>query len=338
MRILLINHEFTMSGASVMLLKLAAHLMRSGHACEVVAGRPTPGPVEALYGDLGIPIRPKVAWANYDVGICNTVFAGSVVPTAPARVGTIWWLHEAEVGQDYLEQRPDIATAFQRATAVVLQSEFQRRAIYGRYLGARDSSGIFIVPNGVAVARAGAAMPRSGRLRVIAVGTVDRRKRQGDLIRAIHALGRSDIECVLIGEQLHLGAEEQRIVAAAPDRFRMLGERPHDEVLAWLRSSDIFCLPSQSESQPLTLLEAGALGLPMVAANLATYRGTWRHEENALLYPVGDVGALARAIARLADEQELRRQLGGSAARTAAEFTEPRFLAAMDRILAATRS
>jgi glycosyltransferase involved in cell wall biosynthesis len=333
MRILLINHEFSLSGASMMLLKLAEHLVRTGHACEVVAGRPTPGAIKALYGDLGIPIRPKVAWANYDLGICNTVFAGSVIPTAPARVGTIWWLHEAEVGQDYLDQRPDIAAAFQRATSVVLQSEFQRDVIYGRYLGARDSSGIFIVPNGVAVARAGATMPRSGRLRVIAVGTVDRRKRQGDLIRAIHALDRSDIECVLIGQQLHLGTEEQRIVAAAPDRFRMLGERPHDEVLAWLRSADIFCLPSQSESQPLTLLEAGALGLPIVVTDLATYRGLWRHDENAMLYPVGDVTTLARAIVRLANDPELRQRLGGSAARTAAEFTEGRFLVGMDRVL-----
>jgi glycosyltransferase involved in cell wall biosynthesis len=335
MRILLINHEFSMSGASVMLLKLADHFARSGHDCEVVAGRPTQGPMEELYRQRGIPVRAKVAWARYDAAVCNTVFAGSVVLNAPARVGTIWWLHEAEVGREYLAQRPDIAEAFRRAKAIVFQSAWQRDANYGGFIGQWNPAGIFIVPNGTDVPRAGPAMAKSEGMRVICVGTLDRRKRQGDLIRAIHDLDRRDIECVLLGEQLYLGEEERHIAGASPDRFKNLGERPHDEILAWLRSADIFCLPSQSESQPLTLLEAGALGLPIVAADLAVYRGVWRHDVNALLYPVGDVAALGRALAQLAEDPALRRRLGDAAARTAADFTEARFFAGMDRALAA---
>ena len=173
---------------------------------------------------------------------------------------------------------------------------------------------------------------------MITVGTVYELKRQGDLIRAVHALGRADIECVLIGKLMQLGEEEQRIARGAPDQFKLLGELPHEETLAWLRSSDICCLPSRSESQSNTLFEAALTGSALVATDLPSYRGIWRDGENALLHGIGDVGALADAIQRLASDPALRLRFANAAAKTAAEFTEDRLFAGVDRVLAAACS
>lgn len=335
MRILLVNHEFTMSGAAVNLVKIADHLARSGHECAVFPGRPSTGPIEAEYARRGIPILQKAAFPEFAAVICNTIHAGPLVTMAAPHTRTIWWIREAEVGLDYLLTRPSIASAFREAGIIVVQHKHQRDNVYRSFLYPRDPATVFIVPNGFRIARAGRTVAKTRAIRVIAVGSVYRRKRQGDLIRAIDRLGRSDIECVIIGNQIQLEEEAQRIAQAAPDQYRLLGQLPLDETLAWLRSSDICCLPSGSESQSNILFEAALTGNALVATDLPSYGGIWKNGENALLHPIGDVEALAGAIARLATDVSLRRRLADAAAATASEFTEERLFASVDRVLAA---
>ena len=102
-----------------------------------------------------------------------------------------------------------------------------------------------------------------------------------------------------------------------------------------MRSSDICCHPSRSESQSNTLFEAALTGSALVATDLPSYRGIWRHGENALLHGIGDVAALVGAIQRLINDPELRQRLARAAADTAAAFTEERLFAGVDRVLAA---
>ena len=335
MRVLLVNHEFSMSGAAVNLLKIADHLTRSGHECAVLPGRPSTGPIEAEYVRRGIPILQRAVFPEFAVVICNTIRAGPLVTMAAPHTRTIWWIRESESGLEYLMTRPSIAPAFREAGVVVVQHEHQRDNVYRSFLYPRDPATVFVVPNGFRIARAGSTAGKTRPIRVIAVGSVYPLKRQGDLIRAIDRLGRSDIECVIIGNQIQLDEEAQRIAQAAPDQYRLLGQRPFDETLTWLRSSDICCLPSRSESQSNILFEAALTGNALVATDLPSFRGIWKNGENALLHPIGDVEALARAIARLADDRPLRRHLADAAAVTASEFTEERLFANVDRVLAA---
>ena len=335
MRILLVNHEFTMSGAAVSLLKIADYLARSGHDCAVFPGRPSTGPIEAEYVRRGIPIVHKAAFPEFAAVICNTIRTGPLVTMAAPHTRTIWWLREAESGLEYLLTRPSIAMAFRDASIVVVQHEHQRDNVYRSFLYPRDPATVLVVPNGFRIPRAGPTAAKARPIRVIAVGSVYRLKRQGDLIRAIDRLGRSDIECVIIGNQIALEEEAQRIARAAPDQYRLLGQLPLDETLTWLRSSDICCSSSRSESQSNVLFEAALTGNALVATDLPSHRGIWQNGENALLHPVGDVEALARAITRLADDVPLRHRLADAAAVTASGFTEERLFANVDCVLAA---
>jgi glycosyltransferase involved in cell wall biosynthesis len=335
MRILLVNHEFTISGASLSLLKTADHLVRSGHDCAVFPSRPSTGPIEAEYARRGIPVLRQAVFADFAVAICNTIRSGFILSMAAPHARTIYWIREAESGLEYILKRPEIARAFHDAGVVVFQHPHHRDNVFRSFIYARDPAKVFIIPNGFRVAREGPTVAKIRPFRVIAVGTLYELKRQGDLVRAVRALDRSDVECVLIGQPVQLGEEEQRIVRAAPDQFKLLGELPHEETLTWMRSSDICCLPSRSESQSNILFEAALTGSALVATDLPSHRGIWRHGENALLHAIGDVGALANAIQRLISDPELRLRLTKVAAATAAEFTEERLFAAVDRVLAA---
>jgi glycosyltransferase involved in cell wall biosynthesis len=332
-RLLLINHEYTISGASRMMLRLALHLQESGHHCDVMAMASHDGPLRQEYESHGFNHLITTEFTAYNAVICNTIFSAPIVPAAAKYTPVVWWIQEGENGIDYILSRPADVIAFRDASAVVFQTEFQRDIIYRSFVFTQNSTKLFVIPYGVEVEPAGPSVPKTRPLRIVSIGSIDARKRHGDLIRAVHALKRNDIECVIVGKYYHLGDEERGIAAAAPDTFKILGERPNAEALAWLRSADLFCLPSQVESQPISILEAALLGKPLVLTDLPSYQGIWRHRQNCLLVPVGDVGALAHAISALLSSPDLSAQLGRAARATARRFGEAVFFARFDSML-----
>ena len=332
MRVLLINHEYTISGASLMMLRLARHLQARGHPCDVMAIASHDGALRREYAALGIEHRTTSDFQDYDAAICNTIFAAPIVSPAARFTRTIWWIHEGGNGLDIIRERPSDFNAFRAATAIVFQTEHQRDRLYQPFLAERERGGTFVIPIGIDVPSHGSSMPKTLPLRIVCVGTIDVRKRQGDLIRAVAALRRGDVECVFIGGDHWLEDEARRIADEAGGRFRML-EAPNEVTLAWLRSADLFCLPSSSESQPLSILEAAALGKPLVLSDLPTYRGIWRHGENCLLFPIGDIAALASSLSALLASPDQCARLGSAARTTAGQFTESAFLSRFDAML-----
>jgi len=74
-----------------------------------------------------------------------------------------------------------------------------------------------------------------------------------------------------------------------------------------------------------------------VLTDLPSYRGIWRHDENCLQVPVGDIDALAGALSSLLSSVDLRERLGVAAQATTGQFTEAAFLARFDAMLDAIR-
>jgi glycosyltransferase involved in cell wall biosynthesis len=88
-----------------------------------------------------------------------------------------------------------------------------------------------------------------------------------------------------------------------------------------LRASDLFLLPSETESFGLAALEAMACGLPVVASDVGGLPEVVAHGETGLLAPVGDIAAMARHVARLLGDQDERARFGAAArARVEAHF------------------
>ena len=115
--------------------------------------------------------------------------------------------------------------------------------------------------------------------------------------------------------------ERQAQELSLDDRVvRFLGAR--SDVDRILRAADFFVLPSDTEGLPLSVLEAMAHGLPIVASKVGGIPELIEHNEHGLLVPPGDPAALAAAIRSLSDDPSLRRRLGNAArARASGEYS-----------------
>ena len=101
------------------------------------------------------------------------------------------------------------------------------------------------------------------------------------------------------------------------------------DVPALLAAADVFVLSSRSEGLPLSVLEAMAAALPVVATRVGGIPEVVVDGETGILVDAGDAAGLAAALERLLADAELRARLGRAGRRRAEkEFDLPRFQAA----------
>ena len=110
------------------------------------------------------------------------------------------------------------------------------------------------------------------------------------------------------------GSQEPRLRAQAEalglgDSVRFLGFRL--DIPDILQALDVFVLSSRSEGLSLTLLEAEAAGLPIVATRVGGNPEVVRDGESGILVPAGEPGPLAGALARLLQDPQLCARMGG---------------------------
>lgn len=185
--------------------------------------------------------------------------------------------------------------------------------------------------------------PRDGAFRITYLGNLIEEKGYADLLAAVPRI----VE--LIPEaRFHFAGEFFRPDRAARAeelvrRHRLgahvdfLGVVRGDDKVKLLRRSDVLVFPSayRYEGHPMVVLEGMAAGLPVIATHHAAIPETLSNEETGLLVPTGCPGALAAAIVRLHDDEELRRDLGKAARRRfLARYTLARCVRALAETLA----
>jgi glycosyltransferase involved in cell wall biosynthesis len=199
------------------------------------------------------------------------------------------------------------------AAGVVVTSEWTRRQVLTRYP---------IPAQRVHVARPGAdrvaAPARPVRGHLICVGVLSRHKGQDLLIEALAELADQDWHCVLAGpldrdpefvEQL-----QARITRLGyGHRVRLSGVLTGAALSHAYTTADLLVAPSRSETYGMTVTEALAHGLPVIAADVgglpealgSTADGT----RPGQLIPPGDPAALAAALGAWLDDERHRRRL-----------------------------
>lgn len=136
---------------------------------------------------------------------------------------------------------------------------------------------------------------------------------------AIAAVARArGVEFVIAGD----GPERERLERTSGDRVRFLGALARDDVLRLFAAADAALLSSAWENFPHAVVEALAVGTPVIATDVGGVREVVRNEENGLLVPAGDSDALARAIERYFGDDELRARLRAGAAASVDAFSQ----------------
>jgi len=112
--------------------------------------------------------------------------------------------------------------------------------------------------------------------------------------------------------------------ATAGTDFRCLGPRPAADVAALYTVADIVVHPAVwPEPFSRVLLEAGAFGKPVVGTSVGGTPEVIRDGDTGILVERGDPEALARAVVRLLDDDQLRQRLGNNAQRFVTEHFSP---------------
>ncbi|MGZ8391208.1 MAG: glycosyltransferase family 4 protein [Gemmatimonadales bacterium] len=176
-----------------------------------------------------------------------------------------------------------------------------------------------------------AALGMGSRFTFVYVGRLAPEKQAEQIIHAFRiaseTLPRGVIHLIMAGT----GPCEAELRAAAPPGVTFLGFLERRSRLPDLYANcDAFVFASVTETLGLVVLEAMASALPVVAAPAGGVRDHLRDGRNGLAYPAGDVGAMARAMVRLAEDWKLTHRLAQGARRTAEALTWERELNRLD--------
>lgn len=189
-----------------------------------------------------------------------------------------------------------------------------------------------------------ARAPHDGPLRLMSVGRLVAKKGYDDLVAALARLP-ADLPWRLT----HIGGGELKGVLAAEaarlgvaDRIEWLGKCDQTEVIAAMRSADLFVLPSKiaddgdRDGLPNVLMEAASQRLPILSTAVSAIPEFIEDGLHGTLVAPGDPAALADALAALARDPDGRARMADAArARLIAEFGMDRGITLLARRLAA---
>jgi len=195
-----------------------------------------------------------------------------------------------------------------------------------RLLGDGLDRKITAIPHGLDLAgyRPGPAAT-TGLPLVLAVGQLAERKGFDHLVAAcgvVRSQGHR-FECRIVGcgpQQTDL--ETQIAALSLADVVSLQGALTHQAVIDLYRQATMVVLPcvrtpdGDVDGIPNVLMEAMALGLPVVSSDLPAMRELITDGVDGLLVTAGDVDQLAAAVRRLLDQPDLRHRLGSEACRT----------------------
>ena len=170
------------------------------------------------------------------------------------------------------------------------------------------------------------AVARSVTPRLVFVGRLRRYKGLDWVLRALPRVlaRRPDTRLEVVGDGPH--AEALRRAAAAAGiahAVDFLGFLPRAEKVRRLQQAWALVQPSPKEGWGLTVVEAGACGTAVVAADSPGLRDSVRDGRTGLLVPYDDDEAMAAALLRVIEDRALRESLGAGGIEWAARFTWP---------------
>ena len=162
------------------------------------------------------------------------------------------------------------------------------------------------------------------------IGRITRDKGVEELLAAFDMLLKRDQNCVL----LMVGPEDAADGTLSSNKKRSDGNIRYigysAEPEKYLAASDVFCLPSYREGFGNVVIEAAAMGLPSVGTDIVGLRDSILNGETGLLVPAKDARALADALMKLLEDEELRSAMGKRARhRARTEFDGKRVSAAV---------
>lgn len=230
---------------------------------------------------------------------------------------TNYWFWNSKVVNDRLMrsgEKRSVCTA--RCTPVAV-SEDVAEAYTNQYLLANVKR-VRIIENGIDLNEfSGPSFPRKARngvFKIIMVGTLNKTKNHQLAVHAFSELKNKipEAELFILGDgpcmdELALQVKSLGLI----DRVQLLGQR--SDVVQLLSEADLFWHTSLHEGLPLVIVEAMAMGLPVVAGDIPGLRGLCINNKNCVLVPSNEIRPLVEETLHLFTNGTLRDSLSEAA-------------------------
>jgi len=200
-------------------------------------------------------------------------------------------------------------TILKNASAVIALTEHMKGAMQALY--SRD---VVVVPNGINLEEDTGRQSerRNPSERILFVGRLHPVKGTRYLLGAMSIVHRDmpRTKLVLVGD-----GEERELLESLTDSLGLrecvefAGRVPHDRVQDYMNQAEVFVLPSLSEGFPVTILEAMACGLPVVATRVGGIPDIIEDGTNGYLVDAMHQEQIAEALLKLLQGEQLRKEM-----------------------------
>lgn len=138
---------------------------------------------------------------------------------------------------------------------------------------------------------------------ILSVGELNDNKNHSIVLKALHLLKRDDVYYVICG----IGSNKKRLEELArkyevEDNLKLLGYRT--DVIEIMKASDIFVFPSKREGLPVSLMEAMASGMPVIASNIRGNNDLITDGKNGYLFASTSVKSLSKKLKKAFNDNE----------------------------------
>ncbi len=323
--ILQLTHQGGPAGSTQSIVGLSRYLVRRGH--RVLVGCRPDVLLARLAREAGLPVVPlEFARLGALTRALAIILAGERVDVVNShatrdRRALTWLRWRGRLPQAFVVTRRtmpltsplELLPIGLTADRTIAVSDAVARALRRRL---HPGTRLRVVPNGIALERVEAPVPPPDRAAARAalgdtggrpvVVVVSRLKDQAVLLQALPAVERP-LVLALVGID---GDERLRALAAAvPAHHRVVFVPVTDRPLAFYHLATVAALPSRIEGLSQSLLEAMALGLPVVASDAGGNPDLVTPGDTGLLVPALDPAAWARALARVLGDAEFSRRI-----------------------------
>jgi len=321
-----LEKQFTRMGHDVKVIAPASKAVSGFGDRFIPIGRPRPIPSSGsicritISLSLGSTIKRVLERENFDIihlhepfmpMLCSAVLRFSKT----ANVGTF---HACEGRPGYGFGRPITTIMLRRRNRKLARKiavsvpamKFASKYIPGYYN---------IIPNGIDLKLFSPDVPlidrfADGKLNILFVGRLEKRKGLGYLLRAYEVVKREvpNSRLIVVGPGTRLRRKYEKEVERSGLRdVAFIGYVKTEELPSYYKTADVFCAPALGhESFGIVLLEAMAVGTPVVASSIAGYASVLSHGDEGLLVAPRDVKSLAQALLTLLKDRQLCRQMG----------------------------
>ncbi|MHB1769612.1 MAG: glycosyltransferase family 4 protein [Minisyncoccota bacterium] len=175
------------------------------------------------------------------------------------------------------------------------------------------------------------AVARLPRPLVVTAGRLVPWKHVDGIIDAVADI--PEVSLAIVGDGPERAALARHALENLSGRAVLTGMLTHEDTLATIRFADVFVLNSSYEGLSHLLIEALAIGVPIVATQIGGNAEVIEDGSTGLLVPAGDTKGLARALARVLAEGAFRERTSARMKESAKRFSTEAMLAATAKLL-----